>query len=192
MRFFFELAFIVLVALGLGAAISQVSIQDNLGFGALRIGQWTAWPAEGSRDADPYTRAKVAADGAVPLGAGEGIAFEAEKDLQGNPLQLACSYRLAGQTPLARLWTLTAHAADRSGVETSNGTPAATNSRKIVRNGNGSFEISVGPVLQGGNWINTTGTGPLTLIFRLYDTQVTTAAGLLTPEMPSIELLGCQ
>ena len=191
MRFFFEIVIIVAMGLGLGGALSKVSIEDNLGFGALTIGQWTAWPAAGSQTADPYTKAKVAAAGEVPLGAAEGIAFHGKNDLDGNPLKLNCSYNISGQTPDARLWTLAAHHPDGSVVQTTAGLAAALSSRSVVREPSGRFVILTGNELASGNWLETTGTGTYELIFRLYDSQITANAGLVDPEMPIISLLRC-
>ena len=87
----------------LGGALAWMSIQKNHGFGTLTIGQWTAWPLAGSVNADPYSKAKVAAAGDVPLGAAEGLAFHARLDRRGNTLKRNCQYQLTGLTPPARL-----------------------------------------------------------------------------------------
>ena len=109
MRAFSELFSILFIGLFVGGLLAWLSIQNNHGFGTLTIGQWTAWPLAGSQQADPYSKAKVAADGDVPLGAAEGLAFHAQTDERGNPLQRNCQYRIRGTTPTARLWTLAAH-----------------------------------------------------------------------------------
>lgn len=192
MRIVLELIFVILLGLGLGGALSVVSIQNNLGFGALTIGQWTAWPKAGSRDADPYTKAKVAANGEVPLGAAEGISFHSRLDNKGDPLALNCQYQISGQTPPARFWTLTAHKADGTIVGSPSGGAATIHSRNIFRHPSGNFIIMAGPILSGGNWVETDGKGPYELVIRLYDTQVTSTSGLLNPEMPEIILMGCQ
>jgi len=191
-RFFLEIVFIVLMGLGLGGLLSKISIEDNLGFSALTIGQWTAWPAAGSREADPYTKAKVAAAGEVPLGAAEGIAFHGRQDADGSPLRLDCAYIVSGQTPDARLWTLAAHKTDGSVVTTAGNRAAALSSRAILREASGRFVISVGPAIASGNWLETSGSGEFELIFRLYDSQITANAGLVNPEMPSIDLVKCR
>ena len=88
----------------------------------------------------------------MPLGAGEGIAFSAEADHDGEPLVGTCSYRLVGQTPPARLWTLTAY--DGEGRLMVN--PARRqgfHSREIVRKADGSFEIIASTEVAAGNWL---------------------------------------
>ncbi|MFD0915878.1 DUF1214 domain-containing protein [Pseudahrensia aquimaris] len=192
MRLFVDIAVIMVAGLVLGGLLSKLSIENNLGFGALKIGQWTAWPQAGSRDADPYTKAKVAADGEVPLGAAEGIAFHGRTDETGEPLNLKCSYLLQGSTPNARLWTLAAHRNDGSAVGNGLGNAASLVSRNIVRDQSGRFSITVGPQLAAGNWLQTSGDGPFELVFRLYDSPVTASGGIVDPEMPIIRLMGCQ
>ncbi|PCH46692.1 MAG: DUF1214 domain-containing protein [Hyphomicrobiales bacterium] len=192
MRIVLELIFVILLGLGLGGVLSVVSIQNNLGFGAVTIGQWTAWPQAGSRDADPYTKAKVAANGEVPLGAAEGIAFHSRLDSKGEALALNCQYQITGQTPPARFWTLTAHNIDGSIVGTPSGGAATIHSRNIIRQSSGKIVVMTGPFMSGGNWVETSGKGPYELVLRLYDTQITSTSGLLDPEMPEIILMGCQ
>lgn len=192
MRFFLDIVLVLALGLGLGGALSQVSIQNNSGFSALTIGQWTAWPRAGSRDADPYTKAKVAAVGEVPLGAAEGIAFHGRLDGDGQPLDLKCNYTVSGQTPLARFWTLTAHAQNGDVITSAAGNASMINSRSLIRQSNGTFLVSVGQELRGGNWIQTSGAGTFELIVRLYDSQITSAEALVEPQMPAITLKGCR
>lgn len=191
MRMFINTALIAAAGLLLGGLLSKLSIENNLGFGALNVGNWTAWPQAGSRDADPYTKAKVATEGEVPLGAAEGIAFHGRVDSSGEPLDLACSYRLTGTTPTARLWTLTAHGLDGSVAEDGLGKASALVSRNVVRDPQGNFKINVGPQLASENWLQTSGNGPFQLVFRLYDSPITASAGIVALQMPTIRQLGC-
>lgn len=191
MRAFTELFAILIIGLTLGGALSWMSIQSNHGFGTLKVGQWTAWPLSGSSDADPYTKAKVAADGDVPLGAAEGLAFHATLDQRGDPLRLDCQYSLQGQTPPARFWTLSAHNIDGHVLATREGAASNIISRALLRNAKGEFIIQAGPKLAAGNWLETTGTGPFQLILRLYDSPVTTSGGGGEAVMPTISLIGC-
>lgn len=192
MRGFSELFAIILMGLALGGALAWVSIQNNQGFGALRIGEWTAWPLAGSRDADPYSKAKVAAEGAVPLGAAEGLAFHADQDKDGNPLRRDCQYMLEGQTPPARLWTLSAHAPEGPVLTKPDGQSVNVISRSIVRAQDGKFTLYSGPEFSPGNWLEVDGRGSYELILRLYDSPITSTSGIVDPQMPSISLMSCQ
>ncbi|MEM8749402.1 MAG: DUF1214 domain-containing protein [Pseudomonadota bacterium] len=191
MRTFLHLLIILTLGLGLGGGLSWYSVQENHGFGALRIGGWTAWPLAGYQDADPYTRAKVAAAGEVPLGAAEGVAFHARLDDDGKPLQRECAYLVKGQTPPARLWTLTAHELGGAALKQANGSPSNAVSQQLLRLANGQFEVHVGPRLAAGNWVETRGSGPYEMVMRLYDTPISSNSGASDTFMPSIEALGC-
>lgn len=191
MREFFEILFVLALGLVIGAGLSVASIRNENALAALTIGQWTAWPKAGSRDADPYTRARMAALGEVPLGAAEGIAFHGRQDQDGNPLLLECTYRLQGETPNARFWTLSAQGKDSRSLRNDSGRVSATHSRRLLFRADGTFDLSVGPAAQPGNWMETSGQGPFELVLRLYDSQFSGSSDLATPRMPSIRLMGC-
>ena len=191
MRSFLELVAVLIIGLGLGSALSWASIQRNHGFGSLNIGVWTAWPLSGSREADPYTKAKVAADGDVPLGAAEGLAFEANTDSIGGVLLLQCRYLISGQTPPARFWTLTAHLPDNSIIRQPSGMTSSVISQMLLRNPDGTFAIEVGNRLASGNRMAVLGEGSFKLYLRLYDSPITSTSGIVDPQMPTIEKLGC-
>lgn len=182
----------LLLGLLLGGGLSWYSIQTTRGFGALKVGVWTAWPLAGDINSDPYTRAKVAAEGEVPLGAAEGIAFHANNDSAGNPLRRECTYRIAGQTPLARLWTAAAHDPSGQVLRKANGEPSAFVSWRVVRLDASKLEMTVGPLPTSSNWLEVTGNGIYKLVLRFYDTSITGSGGLLDAEMPALEQIACR
>ena len=192
MRLFLQLIAIVVGGLTIGGALAWYSIQENIGFGAMNVGVWTAWPLAGSVDADPYTKAKVAADGQVPLGAAEGIAFYARTDDAGRPLRANCRYRLRGETPVARHWTLTVQYVDEQQNRIVTESERQLSSQVMIREVSGDLVIEVSPELAGGNWLKISGVGSFLLTMRLYDTPVTGARGIVDPLMPKIALLGCE
>ena len=191
MRLFIQLIAVVVGGLGIGGALAWYSIQENIGFGAMNVGVWTAWPLAGSVDADPYTKAKVAADGQVPLGAAEGLALFARTDDAGRPLRANCRYRLRGETPAARYWTLTAQKIDEQQKRGIAESERQLTSDIMVRETGGDLVVEVSPELAGGNWLKTSGDGRFLLTMRLYDTPVTGTRGIVDPLMPKIALLGC-
>ncbi len=191
MRLLIDIAIALVIAVTIGVSTAWYAIEHGFIFGAVTAGAWTAWPTAGSADADPYSLATLARTGEVPLGAGEGIAFTAEDDSAGDPLAGACTYAVVGQTPAARLWTLTAYdndgrlmvnAARRSGFH----------SREIVRRPDGSFVITVSPQVVSGNWLPVSRVGHFRLVLRLYDTPLTTGSRIADLTMPDIRKVGCQ
>ncbi len=192
MRFLTSALFVLAIGLSLGGASAWYSIKTNHGFGAITAGPWTAWPFAGGASADPYTVAKVARDGTVPLGATEGLAFEARTDSNGEALTRDCDYTITGITPPSKLWTLAAYADNGSQIRPSRGGSSSLHSGKILRFTDGSFRIAVSARPQAGNWMSLSGNGGFYFVLRAYDTPVTSTSGLVTPQMPDINKTGCR
>lgn len=182
-------AFIVAAAVGLG--VTYLALTRGAAFGALTIGSWTAWPKTGTADADPYARASVARSGQLPIALGDGVAFTAQSDDNGKPLDGRCDVVLSGVTPAARFWTLTLYNLNGELVSNSIGR-FGFSSQEIVRHADGSFDIVVAPRASPGNWLPTGGVERYTLALRLYDTAVgvSTKAGREIP-MPQVMTRSC-
>lgn len=190
MRFLIDLAVAVAVAIVVGVGSAWIAIERGTIFGAVTVGGWTAWPQEGSAEADPYTLAMLARTGEVPLGAGEGLAFTATKDAAGQSLDGRCDYDVVGETPAARLWTLTAY--DEEGALMANvARRPGFHSREVLRDANGDFRIRVSSTVAPGNWLPISPVKNFKLELRLYDTPLTTGSQLATLTMPTIEKVAC-
>lgn len=190
MRLLIDLAIAIAIAavLGFGSAVAVLD-RDRL-FGAVTRGAWTAWPDSGSQDADPYSKAILARSGEVPLGAGEGLAFVADYDDGDERLQSRCSYIVEGQTPPARLWTLTVYDGDGHLMDNPVRRTSFT-SREILRREDGSFAITVAAEAEPGNWLPVQPDNDLRLVLRLYDTPLT-SSGVGDAGMPSIRQVSCR
>ena len=185
-----EIVFVALVALAIGLPSAWFETTRGWPIGALTIGEWTGWPAIGRADADPYSLARLAFLADLPLGSGEGLAFTADSDSSGATLDAGCSYVLVGDTPQARLWTLTAYDAGGALMTTPIGR-TSFNSREILRRPDGRIDIAVGPSARPGNWLPLAGTGRFSLVLRLYDTPLTADTPLAQRVMPRIVKGGC-
>ena len=185
---------IVVLAIGLfvGGLSAKLALQRSHGIGAVNTGPWSAWPFVGGAQIDPYTSAKATADGTIPLGAAEGLAFEAINDQAGNTLLKECSYEMSGNTSAARMWTLSAY--DERGQLVVNDTElvSAVYSGNIVRYTDSSFAVKISDKPSSGNWLPTQGEGNFKLVLRLYDTPITSNSGVIDPQMPRIKLIGCE
>jgi hypothetical protein len=190
LRLLIDIAVAIVVATILGFSTAWIAVEHGRIFGAVTVGPWTAWPSAGGPDADPYSVALLARSGEVPLGAGEGLAFTATTDNQGEPLSGDCGYVISGQTPPARLWTLTAY--DETGRLMANAARrSGFHSREIIRRTDGGLAITVSPDVEPGDWLPIARAGRFQLVLRLYDTPLTTATEFVDIDMPRIDQERC-
>jgi hypothetical protein len=161
---------------------------------AIKLGPWVASPNAGTPDADPYSRARLARTGELPLGSGEGLALVARTDSGGLELQSDCIYRVLGQTPQARLWTLSVEAADGRALAREDNI-TAVGSDGLFRQGDGGLDVVVAPTPQAGIWLASNdggrSEGPIRLVARLYDTPARTVTALTNFVMPTISRERC-
>ena len=181
----------LVIAIGGGGGSVWYALKAQDGVGAIRIGQWTAFPDIGTASADPYSKARVAREGVLALGRAEGLSFVAENDAAGDQLKRECSYRIEGGFPTARFWTL--YAADQSlgVVETGKPRLAALQSYEVLRQADNSVIISVGHHPMQGNWLLTDGSGRMYFVLTFYDTPIASSTGLSDVSLPRIVKAGC-
>ncbi|MBZ9674799.1 DUF1214 domain-containing protein [Mesorhizobium sp. ES1-1] len=183
------LTLVIAIGGGGGSVWYALKVQD--GVGAIRIGQWTAFPDIGTSSADPYSKARVAREGVLALGRAEGLSFVAERDEGGAELRRECTYRIEGGFPTARFWTL--YAADQSlgVVETGKPRLAALQSYGVVRQADNTVVISASRHPMPGNWLLTDGAGRMYFVLTFYDTPIASSTGLSDVSLPSIIKAGC-
>lgn len=179
------------IALVGGIFATDEITQNFEGFGELVIDGWTAYPSAGSRDADPYARARAARTGRIALGSAEGLAFVAKLDSDGEPLTAACRYLVAGKTASARAWTLRITDDQMSIVGSDEVDAHDAHSGNVLRESDGSFSIEVSSTPAPGNWVQSTGSGNRYFIITLYDTSVASTTGISDFAMPSITRISC-
>ncbi len=190
MRSVFALIFAAGLALLLGLWSAWLTVRSPAPIDTISFGAWQAWPNAGTTNADPYSRARLARTGEIPLGSGEGLMLLALSDDSGSPLSSRCSYRIEGQTPPARLWTLTLEDLDGRIVPGPEGW-AALGSDVLLREPDGSFEVALARLPRSGNWISTAEAERFRVVIRLYDTNARTGTALTTLSMPRIVRTSC-
>ncbi len=180
----------ILCGLALGFALTAFSLSWGYGFGALRIGPWTAWPQTGAPDIDPFARAALARRGEAPLGKDQGLMFVASVNSAGALLEGRCEYRISDPLPAARFWTL--------GLASPSGQPLANpteryfyTSSDILRREGGAFNLAVARQARPGNWLSPGEAQAFVLVLRLYETPLDPAAHADSAAFPSIVRLGC-
>lgn len=180
------------VAAVLGVGSAWWAIASGIGFEAVRIGVWTAWPTAGEEGADPYLRAHIARSGEFVLSSQEGVMLTARTDEGGDPLLSDCVYRVAGKMPAAQWWTLTAYREeDRALMETPAGR-TGFRSDLVLREPDDSVVVTVSPTARAGNWLPVDPAGgEMRLVLRLYDTPLATGGKLVDADMPKVERVSC-
>lgn len=190
-----RLVLLLLVMIAGGAA--------GLGLTAFAVGEgapifvrhfrgWEFSARIGAADIDPYARARLFAEGELPLAAGEGYTLRTRKDDAGALLDTACTYRLSSPFPPARYWTVTA--VDSKGRLIPNlAERTSFTSAEITRTHEGRFSFEIGPDPLPGNWLPTGRTRQgFELVLRFYETPLAATATLLDIRtMPSLHKIGC-
>ena len=185
------IAFILVTAIAGGAASVWYALGSQEGIGAVTIGPWTAFPDLGTTQADPYSRARIARDGVLSLGAAEGLAFVAQRDLEGAALDRNCTYVVEGVLPPARFWTLYAAEASQAVIRTEHRRPPALHSLEALRRPDNSVSIAVSRHAAPGNWIAVSGSGAMNLVLTLYDTPAASSSGIADIALPEIRRTAC-
>ena len=189
MRLLLKIAATMLLGCALGLGLTALIVARGPLFGAVRAGPWIGFPRAGDAG-DPYARAAYARSAEIPLGSGEGLSFSARTDDADTPLRRRCTYRLSAGTMPARAWTMTVLAPD--GTPDDGTIRREITSAEILRTADGRFDLAVGPEARPGNWLPVSdGAGDFVLMFRLYDTVLSTAGSLDAGLMPAIALESC-
>lgn len=186
------LAFLAGLTGGLiGLGLTALSVETPPDFGVVRAGPWVARPKIGTVEADPYSKALMAVRGALPMAAAEGLMLTATRDSAGGGLTGQCTYRVAGPTPGASYWTMTAYDPDGGSGER-HGTRTGFTSTEIVRFENQPAEIVLSAQARPGNWVALRADQPFQLVLRLYELQVSASAHAIDATMlPAIERVSC-
>jgi len=185
--------YLLAVALGVGSALLWLT---KVGVSGERVGTWRVNLLAGSRDADVYTRARIALGAVLALNRSETLYYTTDHDDNGVTLRAECHYRVEGLPPPARWWSLTAYDADHFLFP--NDLKRYSVSSETVRLDNeGRFSATIGAPTNSSqsdaSWIPTSRSGVIHLTLRLYSASeaVQHAPGLLAT--PSIRRVGaCQ
>ena len=189
MRLLFGTVFALAIAAAIGLGATWVALTQGTAYGGVTIGAWTGWPKNRSRALTPMP-APWSPPGELPVGSGDGVAFYANADDAGQPFDGRCDVVLSQITPQARFWTLTLYNPEGRLVATSAQRHGFT-TQKIIRNADGSFDVTVGPRARPGNWLPTGGVDKYLLVLRLYDTPIGMAMPRRDATMPAITKRAC-
>jgi len=180
------------VAFGVGIVSTVSALKATVGFGAIALGPWVAFPDAQTKNTDPYAKAHRARAGKLLYGGAEGLPFTAATDSAGEKLSSGCSYDITGVTPPARFWTLYSTSANDQPMKADPALPGAINAWTVLRQPDSSFVIHVSAVAQPDNWLAIRDIGAFKLVLTLLDTPTAGSSGLIDLTMPKIVKTGCQ
>ncbi len=176
----------------LGLAFTYYMLRSGINFDEVRAGPWVRSPKTGSMEIDPYSHARLARTGQLPLGTAEGLNFFAWRDSTGEPLRAACNYVVKGPIPPTRFWTLSLYSTNGALLDN----PAkrfAYTSSEVLRDAAGNVEIAVSRDARPGNWLPIGDVPSFALVLRLYDTLFDFGMSKVeAAALPQIAKVGCQ
>ena len=104
------LYFIIILIIAAIETVIAVKIYPKIAF--VKNDIWTILPSPGDPDRSIYTRAAVAAAGTFASKKPEQAYYQTEIDIEDQPLNGNCLYRLSGEDIESRWWSITAYAND--------------------------------------------------------------------------------
>ncbi|MGB3719363.1 MAG: hypothetical protein DIU63_12230 [Proteobacteria bacterium] len=177
------------IALLGGLATSWYMIEVGSPLTTVKVGPWVSWPAIGTPNADPYTRAHMARQGSMPISGTLARVWEARTDDTGQRLHSSCDYAVVGRGLNDGFWTIAVF--DDSGQLIPNAAGRyAFNSSSIMRAPDGSFHVSLSRDARPGNWLPTSGAGRFKVVLTLLE-----AGDGLGPDgtgLPEIRRVACR
>lgn len=172
------------------AGMSGLLPGDRRTMTGISLNGWVGDLSQGSAEASPYVRARIARHGLLAMAKSEAIYFTRDRDDAGEPLREGCSYRLSGGPLPAGWWSITLYNAENFLPDNTDGALSYDASR--AGEGRWTAVISDTAPSDGSGWISSRNAGRFDLTLRLYMPE---AAALSAPQetisAPSLERLDC-
>jgi hypothetical protein len=180
------------IALLAGFGSSWYMIERGSRLTTLHVGPWTTWVAAGRANADPYTRARFARQGSLPIPADLARTYEAFRDGDGDRLHSSCEYAVEGEGLESGWWSLAVF--DEKGRLIPNTAERhAFNSQTIARGPDGSFLVTLSRDARPGNWLPTSGAGRLALVLTVHANRASSGRADDSPDtLPLIRKVACR
>lgn len=192
-----RLTLLYVAAVVIGAA-SAVLWLTRVGMSGVDAGIWRTNPLAGNRDADMYTRARIALGAVLALDRSETLYYTTDRDDAGAALRAECRYLIRG-TPLpARWWSITAYAADHF-LFANDAHRYSISGENARIDAAGKFSALIGPsdgpsshdgVASSTPVIVTSGAGGMRLTLRLYGADESLQRDPATLPAPTVRRVG--
>lgn len=181
----------VLLGIAIGYFSADFAIRGvGLG-GQIKVGPWNTNLANGSKDADMYTRARVARYGLLALDKKETIYYTAGTDDAGDKLSGSCTYVVEGKDLAARWWSVTAYGPDSYLIPNDAGIYSFAKTT-VKREADGHYIVRVSPDRQEGNWVPVKAGESFDLTARFYNPEASVYAAPAAAELPHITKESCK
>ncbi len=193
MTFLLRLISFSLLALVIGIGSAWYMIDNGAFFATSSIGPWQTWSNEGRLDADPYTRARMARSGRLPVTGSTALYFTASEDSEGSRLSSECDYEISGRPINSLWWSIAAYDGEGQFIR-NKAERYSFNSKNIALLPDGSFKIRLAPKARPGNWLPSDEADDPMLILRVFRPQNNAEAGSRDTRaeiLPSITRLDC-
>lgn len=155
-----------------------------------KLGPWQTWPGAGTPNADPYTRAHFVSSQRLPLSRFEVLELEARFGSTGSAISSSCSYRIVGQMPPVRRWSLSSYNVDDA-ENTANGVNSTVTSAQANLKADGRLELMLSTSPQTGNWLRPNGDGDQVLVLRLFNPTYSAGRDSIGGPPLTIERVAC-
>lgn len=184
------LLYVAAVVIGVASAWLWLT---RVGMSGVDAGIWRTNLLAGSREADAYTRARIALGAVLALDRSETLYYTTDQDDAGVALRAECRYRIEGTPPPARWWSITAYAADHF-LFANAARRYSISGESATLDDRGRFSALIGPTADGAGtgilWIPTAGTGPMRLTLRLYGADEPLQRDPAALPAPSVKRVG--
>lgn len=180
---------VIVVGTILGLFVTWLSLMHGNMPGGISDGVWKTNLAIGDTQSDSFTRAAVAVHGLFALNRRETIYYSATQDSDGNTLDGACRYEIAGRDPSARWWSITAYGADDFLIPNA-AHLYSVSMNTVRRDANGNYVMQVGGPQGAANWIPLA-PGRVSLTLRLYNPGPDVALDPEHAALPSLKKVSC-
>ncbi len=178
------------MGLGSGVVSGQYAIRQWVATPIVSIGPWQSFKEIDINEVNPYALAHTANHGNLKLANFEVLYFIARKDDKNRALSGNCEYRVKGNAPDARWWSLTVY--DQRGILIDN--PAdrySFNNTNLWRKKETEYNIAIAPNARAGNWLPVRANEPFMIMLRLYSPAISSIRDANEISFPEIERLGC-
>ncbi len=163
---------VALIALVVGGTIGYFTVEPMLNLitdmSVVENGPWSTSLAIGSTSANPYLRAWVAKHALLALAKSETIYLTAFVDENGEPLLGNCDYKIEGDAPDARWWSVTVYGEDDFLISNEQRRYSWSSTEMKLGPG-GHFTVYVSMSPKEGYWLPTGEAKRLSITLRLYN-----------------------